>query len=105
VLAIHIWGQVFSFLGIAKAIWIVAEEYTVAALVITLIGAAINIALNFWLIPLYTEAGSAIATVVSYAIVDYGICLLYPPFKKIGRLMTNALTLKYVVTYVRKLWA
>ncbi len=105
VLAIHIWGQLFSFLGIAKTIWIVAEEYTVAALVITLIGAAINIVLNFWLIPLYTETGSAIATVISYAIVDYGICLLYPPFQRIGRLMTNALTLNYVVNYVRKLWA
>lgn len=105
VLAIHIWGQIFSFLGIAKAIWIVAEEYTVAALVITFIGAAINIVLNFWLIPLYVETGSAIATVISYAIVDYVISLLYPPFRRIGKLMTNALTLNYVVTYVRKLWA
>jgi PST family polysaccharide transporter len=104
VLAIHIWGQIFSFLGIAKSIWIVTEELTVYALVITSLGALMNILLNFWLIPIYSEAGSAIATVISYAFVDYVIFLIYSPFQKMGQLMTNALLLKHVVVRVRRFW-
>jgi PST family polysaccharide transporter len=104
VLAIHIWGQIFSFLGIAKSIWIVTEELTVYALVITSLGAFMNILLNFWLIPIYREAGSAIATVISYAFVDYVIFLFYPPFQRMGQLMTNALLLKHVVVRVRRFW-
>lgn len=104
VLAIHIWGQIFSFLGIAKSIWIVTEGMTVYALIITSVGALMNILLNFWLIPIYRETGAAIATVVSYSFVDYVIFLLYPPFQRIGKLMTNALILKYVGVRLRRLW-
>jgi PST family polysaccharide transporter len=98
VLAIHIWGQIFSFLGIARSIWIVTEGLTKYALIFTTGGAVINILLNLWLIPMYQETGAAIATVVSYALVDYVIFILYPPFRHIGKLMTNALILRYLLT-------
>ncbi len=104
VLAIHIWGQVFSFLGIAKRIWVVTEELTVYDLVITSGGALLNIGLNFWLIPLYREIGSAIATVISYMFVDYIIFLLYPPIRRLAPLMTNALFLKHVFVAARRFW-
>ena len=103
VLAIHIWGQLFSFLGIARGVWIVTEELTLYALVFTSCGALINILLNFWLIPLYRETGAAIATVISYGLVDYVIFIFYTPFNKIGQLMTNALILKDLVIKVRRL--
>jgi PST family polysaccharide transporter len=100
VLAIYIWGQLFSFLGIARITWIVTEGLTMYALVFACFGAIVNILLNFWLIPIYKETGAAIATVISYGLVDYVIFLLYRPFLKIGQLMTNALVLRFVVANV-----
>ncbi|MBD2128171.1 flippase [Microcoleus sp. ZQ-A2] len=100
VLAIYIWGQLFSFLGIARITWIVTEGFTMYALVFASAGAIVNIILNFWLIPIYQETGAAIATVISYGLVDYVIFLLYRPFLKIGQLMTNALILRFVFAYV-----
>ena len=102
VLAIHIWGQLFSFLGIAKRIWLVIEDLTIYDLAITSSGAVINILLNFWLIPIYRETGSAIATVISYAFADYIIFMSYPPFRKLGMVMTNALVLKHIVTKFKR---
>ncbi len=102
VLSIHIWGQLFGFLGIARGVWIVTEGLTIYALVFTVCGALINISLNFWLIPIYRETGAAIATVISYGLVDYVIFLLYTPFHNIGQLMTNALILKDIFIKVRR---
>ncbi|HEY9652021.1 MAG TPA: polysaccharide biosynthesis C-terminal domain-containing protein, partial [Coleofasciculaceae cyanobacterium] len=65
---------------------------------------ATNILLNILLIPTYRETGAAIATVISYGLVDYVIFLIYPPFRKLGKLMTNALLLKNIGTTVRSFW-
>ena len=92
VLSIYIWSAVFGFFGWAKGIWIVAEGYTLFALISTCTGAAMNILLNFWLIPLYQENGAALASVISYSFTDYVMCLIYPPARKLGWIMTNALT-------------
>jgi PST family polysaccharide transporter len=100
VLSIYIWGQLFSFLGIARITWIVTEGLTMYALVFACFGAMVNILLNFWLIPIYQETGAAIATVISYGLVDYVLFIVYRPFLKIGQLMTNALVLRFVVANV-----
>lgn len=94
VLAIHIWASVFVFLGVGKGIWIVTEGLTRFALVSTLCGAIVNILLNLFLIPRYREVGAAIATVISYGCADYLVYITYPRFRKLGRIMTNALMLK-----------
>ena len=92
VLAIYIWSAVFGFFGWVKGVWIVTEGYTVFALVSTCCGALMNILLNFWLIPHYQENGAALASVISYSFTDYLICLIYPPARKLGWIMTKALT-------------
>jgi PST family polysaccharide transporter len=96
VLAIHIWAALFVFFGWSKGIWIVAEGLTMFSLVATTSGAVMNILLNFWLLPIYRETGAAIATVISYAFVDYFLCLIYPPTQRIGWVMTKALTLNFL---------
>jgi PST family polysaccharide transporter len=95
VLAIHIWAALFVFFGWSKGIWIVAEGLTMFSLIATTSGAVMNILLNFWLLPIYRETGAAIATVISYAFVDYFMCLIYPPTRSIGWVMTKAMTLSF----------
>ncbi len=71
VLAVHIWASVFVFLGVASSQWFVAENQQILSLQRTLLGAVINVILNFILIPHLGPLGAAVATVVAYAIVTF----------------------------------
>jgi len=96
VLSIHIWSSMFLFLGYVKEIWITTEELTGFAFIFSAGGAIMNVILNFWLIPRYKEVGAAIATVVSYGFADYVMCFFYPPARKFGLIMTQAMSLNLI---------
>lgn len=96
VLSIHIWSSLFVFLGYAKEVWIATEELTVFALTASCVGAVSNILLNLWLIPKYQAVGASIATVISYGIADYWMCLLYPKTRKFAGVMSGAIGLGFV---------
>ena len=68
VLAVHVWASVFVFLGVAQYPWDIARNQVKLGLYRTVLGAVINVAMNFYLIPRYAAMGAAIATVVSYAV-------------------------------------
>ena len=71
ILAIHIWAALFVFMGAGSSPWFIAEGLTSVIFRRTVIGAIINIFLNFWLIPAYGGVGAAIATVVSQAYATF----------------------------------
>jgi PST family polysaccharide transporter len=96
ILAIHIWSGLFVFLGVARGVWIITEGFTKIALITTTSGAVANILLNFYLIPKYGPVGAAIATLISYGFSDYFMFILIPNFRKIGKLMTNAIMLRFL---------
>lgn len=96
VLSILTWSSMFLFLGYVKEIWITTEELVWFAFAFSLGGAVMNIALNFALIPPYKEFGAAIATVISYGFADYVMCFLYPPARRFGWIMTQAMSLNLI---------
>ena len=67
ILAVHIWASVFVFMGVATLPWFIAEGLNHISLGKTLLGAILNIILNFLLIPEYGGLGAAIATISSQA--------------------------------------
>ena len=71
VLAVHIWGGVFIFLGVASGQWFLAENLQRFAFYRTLLGALLNICINYVLIPKYGIVGAGISTVVSQMVVSY----------------------------------
>lgn len=71
VLIIHAWSGLFVFLGVASGRWLLAENLQIYLAINGGIGAAINVALNFWLIPTFGIVGCAWATFVSYGIASY----------------------------------
>ena len=93
VLAIHVWSSMFLFLGYVKEIWITTEGITWFAFIFTVAGATMNVLLNFILIPPYREVGAAVATVISYGFADYVMCFIYPPARRFGWMMTQAMSL------------
>ena len=91
VLAIHIWASLFVFLGVAQGAWDLTENLTKLALVRTIGGALVNLALNFVLIPTYVATGAAIATVISYAFSAYFMNAFHPKTRPVFVWQTKAL--------------
>ena len=71
VLKIYIWTFVFVSLGVASSHWIVAENLEKYALLRSLLGAIINISLNWYMIPIYGITGAAYATLITQLFVSY----------------------------------
>jgi polysaccharide transporter, PST family len=90
ILAIHIWAALFVFTGIGTSTWFIAEGLTHLSFQRTLIGAVINICLNFGLIPAYGGVGAAIATVISQAFASCLSNAFHPAAKKIFRVQLRS---------------
>ncbi|HEX6048847.1 MAG TPA: oligosaccharide flippase family protein, partial [Gemmatimonadaceae bacterium] len=94
VLTVHAWAGVFVALGVGQGVWNVCEGLTRLALVRTLGGAAMNIVLNFILIPRFGTLGAAFATVVSYAVSAYILNAFDGRTRGIFRMQTEAMLLR-----------
>lgn len=70
-LLIHVWGNVFVFLGVGAGRWFLAEQLQKLTVHRALLGLVANVALNFLLIPRFGAAGAASASVFSYAVGFY----------------------------------
>lgn len=93
VLAIHIWASVFVFLGVASAKWFIVEDLQMLSLQRTALGAIVNVALNFFLIPMFGIIGAAWATVVSYSIAGLFYDLLQIQTRRMFSMKLKSLTL------------
>jgi O-antigen/teichoic acid export membrane protein len=71
VLAIQIWASIFVFIGVAGGKWLLNENLQIYTTINTSIGAATNVVLNYYLIPLHGVTGAAVASLVSFAIAGY----------------------------------
>lgn len=91
VLVIHIWAAVFVFMGVTTLPYFIAEGLTDLTFQRTLMGAIINVVLNFFLIPRYQGVGAAVATVISQAIASYFSHAFHPKTRKLFWLQTRSL--------------
>jgi O-antigen/teichoic acid export membrane protein len=71
VLSIHIWAGIFVAMGVVNGSWFLSENLQKIATINTLIGAFVNVVLNYFLIPIYGIPGVAFATFFSYGVAAY----------------------------------
>lgn len=90
ILVIHIWAGIFVFSGIASSQWFLMEKLQIYSLYRTLAGAAINIALNFILIPIYGAIGAAVATVISQGVASVFFNAINKKTRRIFLMQINA---------------
>lgn len=83
ILSVHIWAAVFVFLGKASSKWFFIENRQVLILERSILGAFINIGLNYLLIPKYGGIGAAYATLIAYVCIS----LLFDAIQKETRPM------------------
>lgn len=95
-LQIIVWYCSFSYLGGARAVWILAEEKQKHLVVINLVGAGLNIILNLVLIPKIGINGAAIASVITQFFTNIVFVTIYKPTRRTGYLQWKAINPKYL---------
>lgn len=91
ILAVLIWGNLFTYLGLARGVYLTAMNWTRLYLLSTSIGCCINVILNFILIPKYGGMGTAIASVAAYWMATHGSCFLSKPLYRTGRMLFQSM--------------
>ncbi len=90
-LAILVWGSLFTNLGTARTIYMISMNWTKANFFSLLSGAIINIVLNYYLIPVYGAMGAVIASLISYWFAVHGSCFFFKPLHNTAWMLTKAL--------------
>lgn len=98
ILQVVVWSSLFSYLGVAKNIWIVCENKNKYLLLFTAMGVVGNVALNLLLIPLYGALGAAIATVITQIITSVIGQYMVKATRENGKLILEAFVLKGILT-------
>jgi O-antigen/teichoic acid export membrane protein len=91
VLAVHMWGSIFVFLGVASSNWFVLENLQKLAFYRTALGAVVNVAANIVLIPRYGAIGAAFGTLLSQIFAAYLFDIFNEETRHIFWMKTNSL--------------
>ncbi len=101
ILRVSVWYMTFSFLGVVRNIWLLAEGKQKYLWIINLLGAVANVVLNACLIPLWGGVGAAVASVITQMFTNVVIGWILPPIRDNNRLMVAALHPKYILGMLR----
>ncbi len=91
ILSLHIWSDIFVFMGIVSSRYLVAENLTRIPMYRTLAGMIFNVGLNFVLIPRWGGLGAAWATLISYGISGWIVNLFFRETRRIFIMQINSL--------------
>ena len=91
IFAIHIWSIIFVGWGLLRNHILVFEKLVYITMITSLFGAAANVIINYFLIPLYKGEGAAIATLLSQLISSSIILLFFRKSRKITFMQINSL--------------
>ena len=101
--AIHIWGSIFVFLGVARNRYLINEGLLKESFWFTIAGAVVNVGLNLWLIPKYQGYGAALATLASYMVSGYLTSFMLPRLHRIAWMQTKSLLIPFTFwKYLKK---
>lgn len=92
-LQVHVWSNIFSILGMAQNSWILGRGLLWVALQNTILGATINLGLNFFAIPAYGAVGASWTTVVAMAAATIVAMAIRPETRNLAGIQLRALTL------------
>jgi len=98
-LAVLCWAGLFVSIGVASGPWLIAGDMMRFSLIVTALGALINVLVNLALIPPYGALGAAIASLVSYAVAAFLGFFIPPRTRELAFMMLNAFLLRYNYTF------
>lgn len=96
-LRIVVWYTTFSYLGGARSAWIVCENKQRYLKYLYAAAAAINVALNWLLIPIWGPSGAAAASLATQIATTVLLPAMIPQLRPNAKLMLEALLLKDIL--------
>lgn len=94
-LQIMIWSEVFSMIGMARGIWILAEEKNKYVKYYLAIGVGINLVLNLVMIPIWGIEGAAIATLITQITTSIITPMLFKATREHTKIVWEAFCFKW----------
>lgn len=96
VLQIVVWFTTFSYVGTVRNIWLITEKKQKYLLYVNIVGAVLNIVLNFILIPVFKAEGAAIASLVTQFFTNVVTGIIIKPLRRNNVLMLRGLSPKKI---------
>lgn len=96
VLMILIWSRLFSLIGTARNIWMICEDSAEYVKWFVGFGAALNVGLNFVLIPVIGAEGAAIATLITEIASSFLIVGAFKKTRPLFKFIIEAFLLKNI---------
>lgn len=97
-LRIITWYTAFSYLGVAKNIWLICEHKEKHLIYLSFAGAASNVVLNIFLIPTLGIVGAAIASLLTQVITNLLMSCIIKDLRLDAKYICDAFLLRGVVT-------
>ncbi len=93
-LSLIVWYTSFSYFGYINNVYMVAEDVVKWVQVTTLVGAVINIILNFFLINLWGIMGAALASLITQMFINFVLMAIIPDLRKGFKLIVQGIALR-----------
>lgn len=102
-LSIIVWYTTFSYVGAIRDIWLLANDLQRYLWKINLMGALLNVVLNYFLIRIVGINGAAIASLITQIFTNVGLGFLIKPLRHNNELMLASLNIKYLKSAIHGL--
>lgn len=102
VVRILVWYVAFSFMGMIRNVWILAEEKQSYLWKINLTGVLINVGMNWLLIPWWGARGAAVASLVTQIVMNFVLGFIVPALRENNKLMLRGMNLGYFFKTIKQ---
>lgn len=93
ILALYAWAQFGAYVGLTRSMYINVNNLFKLSLVFTVVGAVVNVFLNYVLIPQYQAMGATYATLVTQVVVAFVVNFFSKDTHAIGIMILKSLML------------
>jgi O-antigen/teichoic acid export membrane protein len=100
--AISMWAAAFTALGSVSARYLIVEGWERKILVRTMLGVAINVSLNYFLIPIYGIEGAAYSTLITIVTINYFVNYLDADLKQLVLICNGGIMLGPLRDYLKE---
>lgn len=102
VLKIAAWGPLFTYLGVGRDIWMIANNQHSKLWLLNFCGAILNIVLNLIFIPRLGAVGAAVASVIAKCFSFVFLVAMIKPISRCAYLMLRGISPKNLISLIKK---
>ena len=103
ILRLLVWYVAFSYMGVIRNIWILAEERQSILWKINLMGALLNVLINALLIPGWGACGAATASLLTQIFTNFLLGFIYKPLRENNQLMLAGMNPRAVIAALKNI--